>query len=76
MAVQGLVDGPLSESCLHLCADMQRLFGPGYPWAVPWLEGSCPAIGALCAWHPARTVFTLHPSGSGSRSIDAAVDGG
>jgi nicotinamidase-related amidase len=37
---------------------MQRLFGSGYPWAVPWLERVMPAIEALCARHPARTVFT------------------
>ncbi|QEL26816.1 cysteine hydrolase [Bosea sp. F3-2] len=37
---------------------MQRLFGRGYPWAVPWLEKVLPAIEALCARHPDRTVFT------------------
>jgi nicotinamidase-related amidase len=58
MAARGLVHGPLGESCMHLCVDMQRLFGPGYPWAVPWLEKVLPAIEALCALHPHRTVFT------------------
>lgn len=58
MAAQGLVHGPLDKSCLHLCVDMQRLFGRGYPWAVPWLEKVLPAIEALCARHPDRTVFT------------------
>lgn len=37
---------------------MQRLFGPGYPWAVPWLEKVLPAVEALCAQHPEQTVFT------------------
>lgn len=37
---------------------MQRLFGPGYPWTVPWLEKVLPAIEALCDRHPDRTVFT------------------
>lgn len=58
MAARGLVHGPLGDSCLHLCVDMQRLFGPGYPWAVPWLERVVPAIDALCVHRPARTVFT------------------
>lgn len=58
MAAKGLVHGPLGEGCLHLCVDMQRLFGPGYPWAVPWLERVLPAIEALAAHRPQRTVFT------------------
>lgn len=58
MAARGLAHGPLGESCLHICVDMQRLFGPGYPWAVPWLERVLPLIEALCARHPARTLFT------------------
>lgn len=58
MAARGLVHGPLGESCMHLCVDMQRLFGPGYPWAVPWLEKVLPAIESICALHPHRTVFT------------------
>lgn len=37
---------------------MQRLFGPGYPWAVPWLETVLPAVEALCLAHADRTVFT------------------
>lgn len=58
MAAEGLVHGPLGDSCVHLCVDMQRLFGPGYPWQVPWLEKVLPAIGALCAHRPHRTIFT------------------
>ena len=58
MAAQGLAHGPLGDSCLHLCVDMQRLFGPGYPWAVPWLERVLPAICALADRHPERTLFT------------------
>jgi nicotinamidase-related amidase len=37
---------------------MQRLFGPGYPWAVPWLEKVVPVIETLCAHHAAQTIFT------------------
>ena len=58
MAARGLVHGPLGDTCLHLCVDMQRLFGSGYPWAVPWLERVLPAIEALCAQRPDRTLFT------------------
>lgn len=58
MAAHGLVHGPLGANCLHLCVDMQRLFAPGSPWAVPWLEKVLPAVEALCAHRPERTVFT------------------
>lgn len=50
--------GPLGENCLHLCVDMQRLFAPGGPWAVPWAQKVLPAIENLAARHPARTLFT------------------
>ena len=58
MAAHGLVHGPLGAGCVHLCVDMQRLFAPGSPWAVPWLPEVLPAIEAICALHPQRTVFT------------------
>lgn len=58
MAAQGLVHGALGDSCLHLCVDMQRLFAPGGPWAVPWTQKVLPAIEELVASHPARTLFT------------------
>lgn len=58
MAVQGLVHGELSRNCIHLCVDMQQLFGPGYPWAVPWLEKVLPAVEDLCGSpHPERILF-------------------
>lgn len=58
MAAHGLVHGDLGKNCLHLCIDMQRLFGPGYPWAFLWLERVLPAIEELCGSHPEQTVFT------------------
>ena len=58
MAAQGLVHGPLGENCLHICVDMQRLFAPGGPWAVPWMEKVLPAIEELTTRHAARTLFT------------------
>ena len=57
MAKHGLVFGPI-ENCLHLCVDMQRLFGPGGPWTVPWAQKVLPAIEELCASHADKTLFT------------------
>jgi nicotinamidase-related amidase len=58
MAAQGLVHGALGGTCLHLCVDMQRLFAPGGPWAVPWAQKVLPAIEELTARHPQQTLFT------------------
>lgn len=58
MAAQGLIHGPLGDTCLHLCVDMQRLFAPGGPWAVPWMTKVLPAIEELTARHTERTLFT------------------
>lgn len=55
---EGLLHGPLGPGSLHLCVDMQRLFGPGSPWAVPWLGRVVPVIERICARHAGRTVFT------------------
>lgn len=58
MTDDGLMHGPLGENCLHVCVDMQRLFGPDYPWAMAWLERVAGPIEALCRHQPTRTVFT------------------
>ena len=58
MASRGLIHGPLGENSLHICVDMQGLFAPGGPWAVPWLENVLPAIIELVAKHPERTLFS------------------
>lgn len=58
MAALGLVNGPLDKSSLHLCVDMQRLFAPGGPWAMPWAQKVLPAIEELAARHAERTIFT------------------
>lgn len=50
--------GPLSPQTLHLCVDMQRLFAPGSPWAVPWIERILPVALTLIAARPERTLFT------------------
>ncbi|AMN44197.1 cysteine hydrolase family protein [Rhodoplanes sp. Z2-YC6860] len=49
---------PLPEETVHLCIDMQRLFGPGRPWATPWMERVLPRVADLVAARPAQTVFT------------------
>ncbi|WP_371420800.1 cysteine hydrolase family protein [Tardiphaga sp.] len=43
---------------VHLCLDMQRLFGPDGPWPTPWLERVMPAVVSLVERAPSRTVFT------------------
>lgn len=58
MASRGLVHGPLGGNSLHVCVDMQRLFEPGAPWAVPWMEKVLPQIAEIAARHTARTLFT------------------
>lgn len=58
MAAQGLTHGPLGPGTLHLCVDMQRVFGPGYPWVMPWMERVTPVIETICAHHAAHTLFT------------------
>lgn len=50
--------GDLGADWAHLCVDMQRLFGPGSPWRVPWMDRVLPQIAAVVARCPARTVFT------------------
>ncbi|TKT79025.1 isochorismatase family cysteine hydrolase [Aquamicrobium sp. LC103] len=58
MAADGLIQGPLGAECLHVCVDMQRLFWPGGPWGVPWMEKVLPAIEELAASHPSQSLFT------------------
>ena len=58
MASQGLVHGALGDNSVHICVDMQRLFAPGAPWGVPWMEKVLPAIEAITAQHRQHTVFT------------------
>lgn len=53
-----MIHGPLGAGALHVCVDMQRIFGPGYPWAMPWMERVTPAIERLCDRHADHTLFT------------------
>jgi nicotinamidase-related amidase len=58
MSHEGLTHGPLTESCLHLCVDMQRLFAEGTEWHTPWMERVLPVVERLAEARPAQTVFT------------------
>lgn len=58
MGKSGLRYGELGTRSLHVCVDMQRLFGPCSPWHVPWMDEIIPHVERLAAEHPAKTVFT------------------
>jgi nicotinamidase-related amidase len=49
---------PLTERTVHLCIDMQRMFGPDGPWATPWMERVLPVVAEIAGRFPERTVFT------------------
>jgi nicotinamidase-related amidase len=50
--------GPLGESWVHLCVDMQRMFAEETEWHTPWMERVLPNVVAIVELAPARTVFT------------------
>jgi nicotinamidase-related amidase len=50
--------GPLTDTCLHICVDMQRLFAEDTDWHTPWMERVLPNVVRLVAAHPQQTVFT------------------
>jgi nicotinamidase-related amidase len=49
---------PLPPTTVHLCVDMQRLFGPATEWSLPWMPRVLPEIVRLCELAPERTIFT------------------
>src|ERR671933_332300 len=49
---------PLTQTCLHLCVDMQRLFAEETEWHTPWMERVLPVVQRLAEARPARTLFT------------------
>jgi nicotinamidase-related amidase len=53
-----LQHGPLTESCAHLCVDMQNLFAEGTEWHTPWMERVLPVVERIARACPERTVFT------------------
>lgn len=66
----GLLHGDLRDGCMHLCIDMQNLFGPASPWHVPWIDAILPNIVDICSQRSEETIFTrfIPP-----RSPDAAL---
>lgn len=50
--------GPLGETCIHLCVDMQGIFAQETDWHLPWIAKALPDVRRIAAAHSARTVFT------------------
>ncbi len=48
----------LRRPAVHLCIDMQRMFGEDTEWKTPWMTRVLPVVERLCAHRPADTVFT------------------
>ena len=55
---QGLRFGPLGESWIHLCVDMQLMFAEDTEWHTPWMEKVMPNVVGVVEIDPYRTVFT------------------
>ncbi len=54
----GNLKASVGPDTVHLCLDMQRLFGPSGPWATPWMTRVLPTVVKLVECAPSRTVFT------------------
>ena len=50
--------GPLGADTVHVCVDMQRLFGEKTQWHTPALAGIMANTARVVAHAPARTIFT------------------
>jgi nicotinamidase-related amidase len=48
----------LTESCMHVCVDMQRLFAEDTDWHTPWMARVVPQVRRIAEAHPDRTIFT------------------
>ena len=53
-----LTDKPLPPTAVHICVDMQRLFGPATDWSLPWMPRVLPEVVRLCELGAERTIFT------------------
>jgi len=59
MAEQGnLRFGPLGDTCVHLCVDMQKLFAGDTEWHTPWVERVLPVVQRIAEARPGQTIFT------------------
>lgn len=54
----GALKAPPGAQVIHLCLDMQRLFGPDGPWPTPWMERVLPTVVKIVERNPSRTIFT------------------
>lgn len=45
-------------NAVHICIDMQNIFGRGGVWPTPWMERVLPVVVNLVEYNPVRTVFT------------------
>ena len=70
-----LPHGPLTETAVYLCMDMQRIFAEQTAWHVPWMKRVLPVIVRVARAFPARTVFTrfIPPVPAGQRRGDVAA---
>lgn len=50
--------GPLGDTAVHLCVDMQNLFARDTDWHTPWMDRVLPNVERIARAHAARTVFT------------------
>ena len=55
---QGIAFGPLGETWVHLCIDMQRMFAEATDWQTQWMPIVLPQVVRLVELAPERTVFT------------------
>jgi nicotinamidase-related amidase len=56
--ITDLRHGPPGRNSIHLCVDMQRMFGEDTDWHLPWMARVRPVVHRLVERHPDRTVFT------------------
>lgn len=54
----GLRFGPLGQTWLHVCVDMQRMFAAGTPWTAAWMPRVLPNVVRLVERAPEHTLFT------------------
>ena len=54
----GTLRNKITEQSIHLCIDMQRMFGANGPWAAPWVERILTPVSRVASHSPRRTVFT------------------
>jgi nicotinamidase-related amidase len=55
---QGISFGPIGNTAVHLCVDMQRMFAEPTAWTTPWMARVLPRVVTLAERQPARNVFT------------------